>query len=82
MSLVRHDPELGTVRVCPKCLEEWPLDAEFWHMRGAELSPAWPSWCIACCAESGSRCGRRAGHRFGCRSRSAMASDAARKHAA
>lgn len=49
--MTRQDDELGLVRTCPRCLEEWPFDAEFWHMRGSILSAAWPSWCIACCAE-------------------------------
>ena len=28
--LERDDPELGTVRLCRGCGEEWPVDGEFW----------------------------------------------------
>lgn len=48
---VREDPELGRVRLCGSCHEEWPFDGEFWHMRDGDLNPAWPARCIACCAE-------------------------------
>ena len=47
----RDDPLLGRVRLCSACGDEWPFDAEFWHMRDGGLSPAWPARCIACCAE-------------------------------
>ncbi len=29
--LDRHDPELGAVRLCNRCGEEWPRDGEFWY---------------------------------------------------
>jgi hypothetical protein len=29
--LVREDPELGAVRLCRGCGDEWPLDEEFWY---------------------------------------------------
>lgn len=50
MSL-RDDPELGRVRLCGTCHEEWPFDADFWHLINGALNPAWPARCIACCAE-------------------------------
>jgi hypothetical protein len=28
--LERDDPELGIVRLCNRCGEEWPRDGEFW----------------------------------------------------
>lgn len=48
---MRDDPELGLVRLCGSCGEEWPFDAEFWHMRDGKLHPAWLPRCIACCQE-------------------------------
>lgn len=52
MSLpVREDPELGPVRLCPGCGEEWPFDDTFWHIDGDGLAKAWPSRCRACCLE-------------------------------
>lgn len=47
----RDDPELGRVRHCTGCGEDWPFDAEFWHIDGERLSGNWPSRCIACCSE-------------------------------
>lgn len=40
---VRLDPELGVVRLCGRCEEEWPDDDEFW-LGGVEM-------CRACYAE-------------------------------
>lgn len=35
-SLLEHvDPELGVVRLCNRCLEEWPRDDEFWFFTAA-----------------------------------------------
>lgn len=46
----RLDPELGVVRLCRRCGEEWPLDEEFWlpqrHPRSA--NDRWHNWCRAC----------------------------------
>lgn len=28
---IRTDPELGPVKVCTRCLEEWPADLEFFY---------------------------------------------------
>lgn len=28
--MTRDDDELGPVRMCPRCGEEWPDDEEFW----------------------------------------------------
>lgn len=39
--------ELGRERQCPKCLEFWPYDLEFWFSNGKRLS----SWCKACYEE-------------------------------
>jgi hypothetical protein len=50
MSL-RDDPELGAVRLCGACGEEWPFDSEFWHLRNGVLDKNWPRRCIACCSE-------------------------------
>lgn len=50
-SLVRDDPELGTVRRCTRCGEEWPLDEEFYYYQvrhGRRVSSA---WCRACWSE-------------------------------
>jgi hypothetical protein len=48
MSL-RDDPELGVVRLCGACGEEWPFDSEFWHITDGRLDKRWPRRCIACC---------------------------------
>ena len=32
-TLDREDPELGTVRLCRGCGEEWPKDPEFWYFQ-------------------------------------------------
>ena len=46
--LIRNDQELGRVRLCRTCGEEWPLDKEFFYLdrRGKALPP-----CRACWAE-------------------------------
>lgn len=46
--LNREDPELGRVRLCRKCSEEWPLDTEFWYFdrRGYVMG-----YCRACWAD-------------------------------
>ena len=48
-SASRHDPELGEVRRCTNCHEDWPLDEEFWYFGnrgdGVELTS---SKCKAC----------------------------------
>jgi len=49
--MIRDDPEIGLVRLCKGCLEEWPFDDEFFHMKDDDLSPAWPRRCRACCLE-------------------------------
>jgi hypothetical protein len=30
-SLIHEDEEIGTVRLCQGCGEDWPLDGEFWY---------------------------------------------------
>jgi hypothetical protein len=32
--LDRQDVELGIVRLCRGCGEEWPRDGEFWYFKG------------------------------------------------
>ena len=32
----RIDPELGPMRTCPACREEWPLDDEFYERLGGK----------------------------------------------
>ena len=46
--LDHQDEELGTVRLCTRCEEEWPKDAEFWYFSadGKVLGH-----CRACWAE-------------------------------
>ena len=39
----RIDPELGPVRTCRKCGEEWPLDEEFFERLPAK--GLFRSWC-------------------------------------
>ena len=46
--MTRIDPELGPVRRCLGCGEEWPFDAEFWHLVDGKLDKRWPARCIAC----------------------------------
>lgn len=48
---MRTDSELGIVRRCPGCDEEWPFDAEFWHLRDGAMDKRWPARCIACCLD-------------------------------
>lgn len=47
------DPELGTVRLCPRCDEWWPLDVEFWYRQRRNADGFGP-WCKAC-VEDGKR---------------------------
>jgi hypothetical protein len=49
--MTRDDPELGLVRRCSACAEEWPFDAEFWHILEGKLDKRWPARCIACCLD-------------------------------
>ena len=49
--MMREDPELGIVRLCRACGEEWPFDSEFWHLRNGKMDDRWPWRCIACCVE-------------------------------
>jgi hypothetical protein len=44
----RIDPELGRVRLCGRCQEEWPRDREFWFFKanGNVLG-----YCKACWSE-------------------------------
>ena len=44
----RIDPELGLVRLCGRCQEEWPRDREFWFFKadGNVLG-----YCKACWSE-------------------------------
>lgn len=49
----RIDPELGVVRRCPGCAEEWPEDEDFWRPR--------KPLCRACLYEQDEE--RRAGRR-------------------
>ena len=46
--LDRRDDELGIVRLCRSCGEEWPRDGEFWYFKpdGAVLGH-----CKACWSE-------------------------------
>lgn len=48
VSLDRDDDELGTVRLCTRCREEWPKDAEFYYFTaGGKVL----GHCKACWAE-------------------------------
>lgn len=47
----RDDDELGPVRTCTGCGEEWPLDREFFYPRGN----SWERTCRACRAEARTR---------------------------
>ena len=57
--MTRTDPELGTVRRCARCREEWPLDETFWYARKTprkDRGPAgneWYTYCRACENERG-----------------------------
>jgi hypothetical protein len=46
-TLRRDDPELGPVRLCRGCGEEWPVDAEFWFFTGGKVMGR----CRACWSE-------------------------------
>ena len=48
---VRDDPELGTVRRCTRCEEEWPLDEEFFYFQVRHGRRVPSAWCIACWSE-------------------------------
>lgn len=57
MSPYRDDPELGRVKRCSRCHEEWPVDEEFYHFTTRRLAdgstvkrPA--ARCIACFIET------------------------------
>jgi hypothetical protein len=50
--LERVDPELGVVRRCTSCGEEWPRDREFWYFQGTGKII---SWCRACYSERNRR---------------------------
>jgi hypothetical protein len=49
--MMREDPELGLVRMCPECRDEWPFDGEFWHIRDGKLDGNRPARCRACCVD-------------------------------
>lgn len=51
--LDRIDEELGLVRLCRGCDEEWPKDKEFWYMRPDGVNVA--SLCRACHSERQSK---------------------------
>jgi hypothetical protein len=53
----RMDPELGLVRVCTRCRDEWPLDSEFFPRGQVD---GFHSWCRACWAEYSRERRRRA----------------------
>jgi hypothetical protein len=53
--VTRIDPELGTEKLCARCGEWWPLDAEFYYL-------SQPARCKACWAEDNRI--RRANPRF------------------
>lgn len=55
MNRVRLDAELGAVRYCPRCDEEWPLDAEFWHWRKASREGRGPIALCRCCLQENRR---------------------------
>lgn len=42
--MTRVDPELGIEKLCPRCGEWWPLDAEFFYLSN-------PAYCKACWVE-------------------------------
>lgn len=42
--VVPGEEELGVQRVCSRCQEPWPLEAEYYWRRGQ----GWQTWCRAC----------------------------------
>ena len=46
--MTRDDPELGTLRRCSRCGEEWPQDEEFFYFQVRRGKRVCSSWCKAC----------------------------------
>ena len=53
------DLELGTVRFCPRCDEEWPFDNEFWRVSARRDRPGQAITCRACVREDRRVCADR-----------------------
>jgi len=49
--VTRDDALLGEVLWCPGCREDWPFDAEFWHIVDGQLNPRQAPVCRACYSE-------------------------------
>lgn len=47
----REDPELGVVKRCTACGEEWPLDTEFYYQHRNKGRVKFYSKCRACWSE-------------------------------
>ena len=43
----RHDDEIGPMRLCRGCGEEWPKDGEFWFFKDSQVN----GYCKACQGE-------------------------------
>lgn len=60
-ALYATDPELGAMRLCRRCDEWYPADAEFWYMRRPKDQPGIDWLCKACQGEHRRRWGQAHG---------------------